>query len=269
MVYGIDVSRWQPNVDWALLKSKGVEFVIIKATQGNYAVDSMLKTHVAGAKKAGMIIGLYHWADPLVDATSQAKYFLNAIAGLSYHMVAVDVEQFWADWQEWSSGNIKKYIQPDVISTNARTILKYWQNNLSVPRVVYTRASFIHGFARPMLTWVGGLPLWLAHYPYNTKRVRTTWEVFKSDYKPDIPGPSLPTGCTKWTFWQFTGDKFYLPGVDTPLDVNYFNGSLAELKVFAKLTTTPPPPPTPPPALTLEQRVAKLEAEARNHSWNV
>src|SRR5512145_1760653 len=100
MVYGIDVSRWQPSVDWGLLKSKGVMFAIIKATQGNYAVDAMLKKHAEGARAAGMIIGFYHWCDPLVNAESQAKYFLNTIKDLHYHFVAADVEQFWADWQE-------------------------------------------------------------------------------------------------------------------------------------------------------------------------
>lgn len=263
MIYGIDVSRWQPSVDWALLKSKGVEFVIIKATQGNYAVDSMLSKHVEGAKKAGMIIGLYHWADPLVDANAQAKYFVNAIKNLPFNLVAVDVEQYWADWKEWSNGSIKKNISPTVISDNARTILEYWKNNLKTTRILYSRASFIHGFARPMLTWVGGVHLWMAHYPYNSTRVRTTWEDFKANYKPSIAGPNLPSGATTWKFWQFTGDKFVLPGVTTALDVNYFNGNLNDLRKFVGLDNVVEP------ELTVKERVAKLEAEARARGWNV
>jgi GH25 family lysozyme M1 (1,4-beta-N-acetylmuramidase) len=30
---GIDVSGYQPNVDWAVVKANGVEFVYIKATE--------------------------------------------------------------------------------------------------------------------------------------------------------------------------------------------------------------------------------------------
>lgn len=263
MILGIDVSRWQPTVDWALLKSVGIQFVFIKATQGNYSVDTMLRKHLDGANNAGMIIGLYHWNDPLVPAEAQARFFINNIQGLKYHMVVNDVEQFWADWQEWGQGNITKYIDPGTISNNAKAILDYWKANLNVPAILYTRASFIHGFARPMLSWVGNYPLWLAHYPYNTTKVTTTWDIFKSQYPPSIPGPSMPSGTTKWTFWQFTGDKFLLPGVSTVVDVNYFNGDLTALRQFVNLA---PPPPTP---LTLEQRVAKLEAEARNHGWNI
>lgn len=264
MIYGIDVSRWQPNVDWALLKSSGVDFVFIKATQGNYTVDPMLKKHVDGANSVGMVVGLYHWCDPLISADSQAKFFVNSVQGLKFHMVSADVEQFWADWQEWSAGSISKYLSPDVISSNAYNILNYWKTNLPVPSVLYSRASFVHGFARPMLNWVANWPLWMAHYPYNTTRIKTTWDVFKSQYKPSIPGPSLPSGSTKWTFWQFTGDKFVLPGVDTSLDVDYFNGDLAQLRQFVHLDALPPPPP-----LTLEQRVAKLESEARARGWNI
>lgn len=264
MILGIDVSRWQPNIDWAVLKANGIKFVFIKATQGNYSVDTLLRKHVEGANSVGMIIGLYHWNDPLVAADAQARYFINNVQGLKYHMIANDVEQFWADWQEWSQGNITKYISQEAISSNARGVMEYWKANLEKPAVLYTRASFIHGFARPMLTWVCGYPLWLAHYPYNTTRVRTTWDVFKTQYKPSISAPSLPSGCTKWAFWQFTGDKFYLPGVDTPLDVDYYNGTIEELRAFAKIAPLPPPP-----VLTLEQRVARLEAEARARGWNI
>ena len=56
MILGIDVSRWQSKVDWSLMKSNGVEFVFIKATQGNYMTDQMMVKHVEGANKAGMII---------------------------------------------------------------------------------------------------------------------------------------------------------------------------------------------------------------------
>ncbi len=52
MILGIDVSRWQSKVDWSLLKSSGVEFVFIKATQGNYMTDQMMVKHVEGASKA-------------------------------------------------------------------------------------------------------------------------------------------------------------------------------------------------------------------------
>lgn len=236
MIYGIDVSRWQTKVDWTLLKAAGIQFVFIKATQGDYHKDQLLEQHVTGARQVGMTIGLYHWADPLVDAKAQAAWFVKCTQGLPFDMVANDVEQFWADWKEWSAGNITQYLTPAVISDNARQILEYWDQRLSVPRVLYSRASFIHSFARPMLDWLAKYPLWMAHYPYDTTKLTTTWEKFFAQHLPpaSLKNPLMPQGTdpASWKFWQFTGDKFILPGVDTALDVNAFNGEMEDLQDF-------------------------------------
>ncbi len=267
MILGIDVSRWQANVDWATLKKNGVEFAFIKATQGDYLVDAKLNTHVEGANKAGLIVGLYHWCDPLVKASAQAKFFVEKTRGLSFRFASADVEQQWGDWKEWSQGRVSKILSPDVISNNAKDILSYWGDALSVKRVVYTRASFISSYAKPASKWLKDYSLWLAHYPYKAGSVRTTWADLQTTYKPSIAGPNLPSGCTAWTFWQFTGDKFILPGIESTLDVNYYNGTLAELRKFAGLPAQPETKPETP--LTLEQRVAVLEKAARENGWKV
>lgn len=266
MILGVDVSYWQQNVDWPLLKAAGVEFVFIKATQGNYFTDAMMRQHVAGAIQTGMVIGLYHWCDPTVGAESQAQYFIDKTKDVPFHLGAADVEQQWASWSEWRQHNVTSILSPDVISRNAKTIISYWDQRLSVKTLIYTRASFITEYARPMIQWVCGYPLWLATYPYGPGRITTTWETFKTKYLPTTSGPVLVPNCPKWTFWQFTGDKFILPGVNSALDINYFNGTLEELRVLAGLQAPPPPPP---PALTLEERVAKLEVEARKHGWAI
>jgi len=266
MILGIDVSRWQSKFDWALLKSNGVEFVFIKATQGNYMTDQMMVKHVEGANKAGMIIGLYHWCDPTVDAVAQAEYFLNAVSGLPYKMISADVEQQWGDWKEWSNGRVTKIVSPSVISQNAKTILETWAKRTKIPLIVYSRASFINTYAKPAQSWLPKYPLWMAHYPYNSTTVRTTWQNFSSTYKPSIAGPALPSGSSKWTFWQFTGDKFILPGCESLLDINYFNGELIDLQKFAGVT---PGSTTPSTTLTVEERLARLEAQAKAHGWTL
>lgn len=269
MILGIDVSRWQSKVDWSLLKASGIEFVFIKATQGNYKTDQMMANHAEGANKAGMIIGMYHWCDPTVNAESQALYFMNAISGLPYKMISADVEQQWGDWTEWSNGRVTKILSPTVISQNAKTILETWAKRTKVPTVVYSRASFINTYAKPAQAWLSKYPLWMAHYPYNSSTIRTTWQDFTANYKPSITAPALPTGSTKWTFWQFTGDKFILPGCESLLDINYFNGDLDDLKRFVGMETTTPPVITPPTPLTIVDRLAKLETEARFRGWSV
>ena len=270
MILGIDVSQWNPTMDWKLLKENGVEFAIIKATQGNYSVDPLLKTHVEGAKKAGMIVGLYHWCDPLVKYAAQADFFLRTVQGLEFDLVAADVEQFWADWGEWSRKAITKYLAPEVISENGRNTLAYWADRIRQPGVLYTRTSFVQAYARPMLNWMGRVALWMAHYPYNSTRLSTSWAQFKTVHKPAISGPTMPAGfaANSWRFWQFTGDKFVLPGCSGAIDVNAFNGDLDGLLRFVGRGGSPSVPENPP-AKTIEERVGLLEQEARGHGWNI
>jgi GH25 family lysozyme M1 (1,4-beta-N-acetylmuramidase) len=273
MILGIDVCHWDVNVNWGTLKSNGVEFVFIKATQGNYLTDPMLNKHCADANKAGLIVGLYHWCDPIVKASSQAAYFLNAVSGLTYNMVSMDVEQQWADWAEWSKHKITKVLSSNQISENGRQIAETVKAAVKTPVVVYTSSFFINEYARTASTWLKNYPLWLAHYPYKSGRVTTTWESFKNENKPKTSAPSLPVGTTQWTFWQFSGDKFVLPGADSALDVNYYNGTLVDLKKMLGIKDNPDtrPEPTKPTVedrlTSLETRVTKIEQTAIKKGW--
>ena len=301
-VIGVDVSRWQAKVDWKVLKQNGVEYVIIKASQGNYLTDTRLKEHIDGASKAGLITAVYHWLDPLIGGEQQAQYFLNATKGLKYSFIAADVEQYWSDWSQWGKGKITSILSPTRIANCLKIFLDYLDTRKDCNLLIYTRANFINNYAYPAASWIGGYPLWLAYYPFSAARVKLTWEQLKEQY--DLPaGPPLPRGASKWTFWQFSGDKFSLPGVSSAIDLNAFNGTRAELYKFAKLPAPAEPPkpeppkpeepkpeptpdPTPPPdnandsgsggvppadngSVTIEARLTKLEAEARKNGWQI
>ncbi len=268
MILGIDVSRWQQKVDWELLKSKGIQFAFIKATQGNYLVDPMLKTHLNNAKKHGMIVGVYHWCDPMVPNEGQAKFFLEAIKGLDYSFAVADVEQNWTDWAEWRNKKITKIIPALKISENARIILEYWKKHIDKTLVVYTRASFINYYAAVASSWLPKYHLWLAHYVTKMNKANITWDAFKN-YIPREGGPSLPRNCNKWTFWQFTGGRFILEGVDTSIDLNIFNGDLDDLVKLAGSKKIETSKPETPVELTLEERVARLEKLAEENGWQL
>ncbi|MGB7336165.1 MAG: GH25 family lysozyme, partial [Salaquimonas sp.] len=44
-VHGVDVSRWQYDIDWAQLRKRGGNFAFIKATEGGDHLDPMFKTN--------------------------------------------------------------------------------------------------------------------------------------------------------------------------------------------------------------------------------
>lgn len=65
---GVDVSVWNDDVDWELLKEHGIEFAIVRCSYGlNYADENFLQ-NVNGAHEAGMIVGAYHYSTALTPS---------------------------------------------------------------------------------------------------------------------------------------------------------------------------------------------------------
>ena len=98
MILGVDISLWQQSVDFPLLKKQGVEFVIIKCSDGG-ALDPMYRQNYELAEKAGMIIFAYHWMRPQISATRQLETILLANGGFNPAGIFLDVEQAGANAQ--------------------------------------------------------------------------------------------------------------------------------------------------------------------------
>jgi GH25 family lysozyme M1 (1,4-beta-N-acetylmuramidase) len=262
MLMGIDVGPYTNDIDWELLREKGILFAIIKATQGDYRTDPLFRKKVAGALNSGLMVGLYHWVDPLRSAQKQADYFLQQTEGVNYHFAATDIEQEWSDWSEWPN-QITKFLSPQLISDVGKDVTSRIRSGSGRNTLVYTRVSFMVDYARPMLEWVKNWPLWLAAWPYRSGRISCSWEFFKANYLPIVQAPQLPAGSSTWYMWQFSGDKFVLPGLGgMPVDLDYFNGSEEALRTLGGIKEQQQPEP-----LTLEERVTRLEDLAGEHGW--
>lgn len=61
---GIDVARYQGNVDWQAWKAKGVKFAYVKISENGSASNSYARQQIAGARKAGLYVGGYDYAAP-------------------------------------------------------------------------------------------------------------------------------------------------------------------------------------------------------------
>ena len=56
--YGIDVSRYQGDIDWQTVKTdKNVSYVYLKATEGASLVDVTYRYNLTEARKAGLKVG--------------------------------------------------------------------------------------------------------------------------------------------------------------------------------------------------------------------
>lgn len=75
MMKGVDVSWHNKNVDWAGLRSAGIEFAIVRTGAGLSIRDDFAST-VGAAKRAGMLVGAYHYSYALTPsrAAQEAMY---------------------------------------------------------------------------------------------------------------------------------------------------------------------------------------------------
>jgi len=92
---GADISGWQRGLTMPELKDKGVEFVIIKATQGTHLVDACGADFYLAARDAGIPMGVYSYSEAVTprQAREEAEYLLSALRGFPQPCgVFMDVE---------------------------------------------------------------------------------------------------------------------------------------------------------------------------------
>lgn len=196
LLAGIDVSHWQGAIDWPRVADDGVAFAFIKATEGGDYTDPRFAENWAGAARAGVVRGAYHFYRPQTDAVAQAEHFLRTVPLRAGDLPPVlDVE-------------VTDGRTPATIAAGVRTWLETMERATGRRPIVYTRASF---WTAQMGSGFGEYPLWVAHY--------------------GVARPNVPAGWSGWTFWQHT-DAGRVDGIAGAVDLDWFNGGRAELQAF-------------------------------------
>lgn len=97
---GIDVSKWNQEIDWDRVKGAGIEFAVIRAgyrgsVTGSLVVDPYFETNVKGATSSGIPVGIYFFTQAVneVEAVEEASAVLELIRSyeISYP-VFIDTE---------------------------------------------------------------------------------------------------------------------------------------------------------------------------------
>ncbi|MBQ8123521.1 MAG: glycoside hydrolase family 25 protein [Ruminococcus sp.] len=75
MKKGIDVSRWQGDIDWKKVKASGIEFAIIQAGYGRELSqkDQKFEQNYSGCKAAGMPCGVYWYSYARTEAEAEQE----------------------------------------------------------------------------------------------------------------------------------------------------------------------------------------------------
>ena len=101
---GVDVSAWQSNIDWQLVKASGVDYVMIRigwrgSEQGALFEDECFQKHYAGAAAAGLKIGGYFFSQAISveEAKAEAEYVLELLGDRTLQMPLI------YDWEQMQS----------------------------------------------------------------------------------------------------------------------------------------------------------------------
>lgn len=195
-VHGIDISHYQGDINWNMLKQTRqgqfpISFIFMKATEGGDYADDKFVANFDSAKAHGFIRGAYHFYNPKTDANKQADFFINSVKLEPGDLPPVlDIEKKGKD--------IKK-LQADL-----KVWLRKVESHYGVKPIIYASYKFKTRYLNDSV--FNSYPYWIAHYYVDSVR-----------YDGD------------WKFWQHT-DVGTLPGIDEKVDLNVFNGSLQELK---------------------------------------
>lgn len=84
IAFGIDVSEWQGDIDWAQVKSSGVQYAILRCAYGSSESgheDAQFAANVKGCKENGIPFGVYLYSNnSTVDgAAAEAQHALSAM----------------------------------------------------------------------------------------------------------------------------------------------------------------------------------------------
>lgn len=188
-VLGIDVSKWNGNIDWNAVKNSGVSYVIIRcgyrgSTTGALIEDPMFKSNIKGASGAGLKVGVYFFTQAVdeVEAVQEASMVLSLIKGYNISFpVFLDVEA--------TTGNNGR---ADKISTASRTAVcrAFCQTiqNSGYKAGIYANKTWLNSYIdTPSLT---NYRIWLAQYASAPSYTRTKYDMWQYSSKGRISGIS-------------------------------------------------------------------------------
>ena len=159
---GIDISRWQGDVDFDKLKENNVEFIMMRlggqdGIDGEYYLDSKFERNIEEATKRGFDIGVYFYSYAYTEeeAINQAKY---VIKNLKKYKLTLPIVFDWECWNKFNKLNVSLY---DI--TNVQNAFLNYVESKGYKSARYGSKNYL------INAWQDSNHLtWLAHYINET-----------------------------------------------------------------------------------------------------
>ncbi len=198
IIDGIDVSKWQADINWKKVKAAGVKFVFIRcgytALSKQFAMyeDEYFRKNIQGAYDQGIQIGVYFFSNSITtsEAKQEARKTLELIADYE-DMITLPVVY---DFEAFSSAYRAYGLSKAQVTKNMKAYSDIIQDAGYTP-MYYGSPSFLNSsFDVPSLS---EYDCWLANY--------TTKTTYTGDY----------------TYWQYSSSG-QVDGIAGNTDCNFY-----------------------------------------------
>jgi len=191
---GIDVSSYQGEIDWQSVAADGVEFAMIRLgyrgySEGGLNLDKYFERNLAGAKAAGLKVGVYFFSQAIStqEAQEEALFVLENLAGVGLDYPVV------YDWEPVNSNTARTMgLEQDVLTDCAITFCETVEMMGYIPMVYYNMPV---GYGRYDLSRLTQYDVWFAQYAKK------------------------PTMYYDYRIWQYT-DSGEVDGIEGRVDMN-------------------------------------------------
>lgn len=210
MPTGIDVSKFQGNVNWQEVKNAGHSFGFARAIddETGTTADPEFAHNWQGMKDSGIFRGAYYFLRASRNMKEAADLFVSLVGQLGPGDLQPVIDVETADGV--SANNILDAIQEWMEAVEAAlnrqiiiyTYTPFWTNTLGNSNRFSDRA------------------LWIAEYT-------------------SAPQPHFPSAFPHFSFWQYS-ETGKVPGISGTVDMDRFNGSMNGLRAFAGFAADPP-----------------------------
>lgn len=187
-IKGIDVSKWQGDIDWAKVKADGIKFAIIRAGYGKYASqeDPKFDQNMKAAKAAGLKVGVYwySYAVTVDEAYQEAEACYSVIKQYDFEYPLV------FDIEERSQEALSVATVSAIIDAFCSTM-----QNKGYYVSLYSYSSFLN--TKVYTSVLNKYDIWVAHY-----------------------GVSSPNFSGAYGMWQYSSTGS-VNGISGSVDLNY------------------------------------------------
>lgn len=199
-VHGVDVSHYQGVIDWPKLADQGLDFAMIKATEGSGHVDERFFENWKAAGQTDLYVGAYHFFSFDSGGDQQAAFFINTVGEMNGKLAPVIDVEYYGDKR--SNPPLKE----DVVE-NLTAMLEALEQQYQVKPIIYTTFTIYNEYIKDEFQ---DYPLWV-------RSVRCP--------------PTLLFG-NQWHFWQYMDTAILegYEGAEEHIDMNVFKGTRQDLE---------------------------------------